>query len=243
MERTLGVDLASQAAHTGICVIAWESGGARVELVSRGADDATLSGMMAGAAKTGIDAPFGWPEPFVEAVAAHHRLEPWPAGDRAALVRRRTDLFVHERVRKMPMSVSTDRIAYCALRCAALLGDAPRDGSGLVVEAYPDAALRCWLPDAWATPVDSYKGAGAQDRRSLLLSKVVAELGPRFEISEPDQRRCVSSDDCLDALVCALVARAAQRRKTIAPATEDDRRLAKAEGWIHLPAGELGDLL
>ena len=47
-----------------------------------------------------------------------------------------------------------------------------RDGSGLVAEAYPDAALRMWLPDLWATGgQDSYKGnrESAHERRQSIL--------------------------------------------------------------------------
>jgi predicted nuclease with RNAse H fold len=214
-------------------------------------NDDVLARSIRDAAKTAIDAPFGWPERFVDALNAHRRLETWPADfaeTRDAFVRRRTDLLVRERAKKVPLSVSTDRIAYCAMRCAALLGQVgegvARDGSGLVVEAYPDAALRRWLPDVWAAPVDSYKGEGAEDRRALLLERVLTELGPRFELSAPDQQACVDSDHCLDALICALVARAAQCRKTIVPDTDEDRRLAQTEGWIHLPCdGSLNGLL
>jgi hypothetical protein len=53
----------------------------------------------------------------------------------------------------------------------------------------------------------------------------------------------VHSDDCLDALVCALVARAVDRRKTIPPPHELAEE-ATVEGWIHLPdTGSLSALL
>ena len=47
-----------------------------------------------------------------------------------------------------PLSVSSDRIAICAMRCAELLvelagdGQLERTGGGLVAEVYPAAALR-----------------------------------------------------------------------------------------------------
>jgi hypothetical protein len=227
-----------------------------VEVVARGKwqgaelNDEFLARSIGDVAKTAIDAPFGWPERFVDALQAHQRLETWPpdyADARDAFIRRRTDLFVRARAKKLPLSVSTDRIAYCAMRCAAVLGrlaeEVARDGSGVVVETYRDAALRCWLPNAWKAPVDSYKGEGARDRRTLLLSSVLAELGQRLELSEYDRQECIASDDCLDALVCALVARAAQSRRTVEPETDEDRRAAKTEGWIHLPCRSLSELL
>lgn len=162
---------------------------------------------------------------------------------------------MRDRAHKLPLSVSTDRIAYCAMRCAVILGDlaqhlepaqVARDGSGLVVEAYPDAALRCWLPAVWSkTREDTYKGAGgpAHARREQLVAALLAELGSAFAITPEQREACIASDDCLDALVCALLARAACRGHTIAADNSEKRRLARTEGWIHLPRAESLDRL
>src|SRR5215831_17281551 len=76
-----------------------------------------------------------------------------PAGDgagtgwRRELTMRRTDVFVRDKLRLVPLSVSADRIAHVALRCAVLLAklDASgrpvdRTGAGAVVEVYPAAS-------------------------------------------------------------------------------------------------------
>jgi hypothetical protein len=277
MQTTLGIDLASKPEHTALCVIAWEDGGAEVRALAHGRWDGTalhdklLSTAIQGLwgvdggwgdlgrpVKTAIDAPFGWPEPFVQALEAHQRSEPWPEtldNSRARFERRTTDLRVRDLCGKLPLSVSTDRIAYCAMRCAVILSDLTRcfepdllnrDGSGVVAKAYPDAALRSWLPSAWsATREDSYKGPGdtARRRRERIVTAMLGELGPPFVIG-PDQRQaCVDSDDCLDAMVCALLARVAERGDTVPPETSEERRLAPVEGWIHVPcAGSLGRL-
>lgn len=245
MSTTLGIDLASQPKNTAICTIEWADGAAEVKRLLHGRaqrealdNDALRAELEAGHAKVAIDAPLGWPEPFVRALAAHRELDRWPQAPKATLERRCTDLFVIEQTGKRPLSVSTDRIAYCAMRCAVLLSglDEPRDGSGLVVEAYPDAALRCWLaPSFEARPAPTYKGADAQDRREVLLTALLSVLGGAFSIAQTFQDACVASDDCLDALLCALVARAAERRRTVSPKTDEQRRLARIEGWIHLP--------
>jgi Protein of unknown function (DUF429) len=272
METTLGIDLASQPANTALCVVAWGPESASVRALARGVwDEALLTDELLadavrgahaldggwGAAgrpvKVGIDAPFGWPEPFADALAAHARMEPWPAGlgeGRARFERRATDVFVWERAKKLPLSVSTDRIAYPAMRCAAILGAlqgrlgaaaVARDGSGVVAEAYPDAALRRWLPDEWIARETSYKGAApaARARRERLVATLRAALGARLALSDSQHARCCESDDCLDALVCALVARAVQLGSTIPPGDPEQRRLALVEGWIHLPAASL----
>ena len=221
---TLGIDLASQARNTAACLIAWEER-PRVRVLECGWDDGRLLAAIARADKVGIDAPFGWPEPFVQALN-----EPrWPSGpgeSRERFERRTTDRWVWKQTGKLPMSVSTDRIAYCAMRCRVLIGDAPRDGSGAVAEAYPDASLREWLPEL--RPWTSYKRAATARREELLralLSVIALDL-------DGHEQACVDSDDCLDALVCALVARAAALGETFPP---EDVRLARVEGWIHVP--------
>ena len=247
MPTTLGIDLASQHTNTAVCTIEWSDAGARVTALQRGGDELKdeplRAAIRAGHVKVGIDAPFGWPADFVAAITAHERFEAWPSGD---MTYRLTDRVVHRDVGKLPLSVLTDKIAYCAMRCARLLDglDAPRDGSGLVVEAYPDAALRRWLPDSFLdTRTPSYKGEPGGERRTALVDAVFAALGSRFEIDDAERAKCIESDDSFDALLCALIARAAERDMTIPP-NDDQARLANLEGWIHLPApGSLSELI
>jgi predicted nuclease with RNAse H fold len=239
MTSTLGIDLASQARRTAICAIDWDRCAVRV--LARGhvegneLDDTFLSvAIRRGPTKTAIDAPFGWPAPFMDALAQLRRGEPWPGGldePRAPFERRETDRWVHRFTGKLPLSVTTDRIAYCAMRCAAIVSElGPRDGSGPVVEAYPAAALRLWLGDAGPP---SYKGASGHARREQHVAALLDELP--LDVSGEQRAAMVDSDDCLDAFVCALVARAAELGETIPPETPEHRQLALAEGWIHLP--------
>ena len=152
-------------------------------------DDETLLNLVRQADRVAIDAPFGWPEPFIRAVSAVPGYWPLSPGERRApLERRTTDFLVHELTGKTPLSVSTDRIAYCAMRCASLLGvlDAARDGSGPIVEAYPDAALRCWLPSLFVGAIQSYKGSSgpAYERRELILAALLSQLGDEFIMTD-----------------------------------------------------------
>ncbi|MHA7663718.1 DUF429 domain-containing protein [Mycolicibacterium sp. HS_4_1] len=245
--RTVGIDLASQPSNTAVCIIEWRPGSAEGTTLACGSldgrkfNDVALLALMQDADKVGIDAPFGWPMPFIEAIS--HPPGAWPLppdAARAMLERRTTDRLVYASTGKTPLSVTTDRIAYCAMRCAALLSalGSPRDGSGLAVEAYPDAALRTWLPELFTGVSQSYKSkvsAPAQDRREALLRGLLDGLGESFTISDIHRDQVARSDDRLDALVCALVARAAATNQTVLPGTEDHRELARIEGWIHLP--------
>ena len=64
------------------------------------------------------------------------------------------------------------------------------------------------------------------------------ERAPWLQLSSADQKACVDSDDCLDALVCALVARAAERGLTVPPPSKLEIEPA-SEGSIHLRQEEL----
>jgi Protein of unknown function (DUF429) len=243
---TAGVDLASQAAATAAAVIEWSGGRAVVVEVATGVDDDRITRLVAGTDKVGIDVPLGWPVAFVEAVGSHARDGSWPAAyvhaeDTSALRFRRTDLWLWGLLKSPPLSVSTDRIALPAMRAAALLARMPErlpiDGSGVVVEAYPAGALR-----RWGFPSRNYKRKDNAAVRRELLDRLLAETAGWLRIEGPDAERCCANDDALDAVVAALIARAAAIGlvEEIPPA---ERAAARREGWVAVPfADSLGRL-
>lgn len=266
---TMGVDLAAQPANTAVCVLRWGDGDPTVVTLTRGKDidstpldDKWISTRAAGLrdddfgakiTKVGIDAPFGWPVPFLDAMAAYRTGPNWPYPIEQAthgLRLRETDRAVYARSKRWPLSVTSDRIAIPAMRCAGLLTaiaghldpDAvKRDGSGLCCEVYPDPALREWVA---ATPAAlgraSYKKRENSETRKKLLDALLAEL----PLEDPDGRlaNVAGEDDYLDALLCALVARAAELGQTYLPEERDQADLTDVEGWIHLPSRPLADL-
>lgn len=239
---TVGIDLAAEPKKTGACEIEWAGGGATVRRLETGLEDRDLLGMIDGADKVGVDAPFGWPDEFVEAVTAHRDLEAWPGRDienqtdfRRRLAFRATDRAVVT-VRR-PLSVSTDRIGVTTMRCALLLdlaGERDRSGAGKLVEVYPAAALVRWL-----FPTDPYKAAKGLKNLGHLASEVRKRLPYlRFQ-SNGSEERFERNDDAFDAVIAALVARAVALGLTAGP-PEKLREQASREGWIHLPrAGSL----
>lgn len=245
MPRTAGIDLAAQPANTAGARIRWHGGGADVEDVAVGVDDAAMVQMLVRPDTiTGIDCPLGWPSGFVafvtdhqdDALAADIASEP---GWKRRLVNRATDLAVHERVGLVPLSVAADRIGHAALRCAAVLAqarvrgvDVARDGSGAIAEVYPAAALK-----TWGLPHRGYKGAAGEQQRGRLLAGL-REQAPWLELGEFGPLMLVS-DHALDAVVCALVARAVDVGATYPPTT----RAAAREGWIHVPHRPLSELV
>jgi len=267
---TMGIDLAAQARGTAVCLLAWpHAAPPELLMLGRGEsaegvafDDEWLAGTATGrrrehpgvVTKVGIDDPFGWPVPFLDALAAHRDGPVWPTtekGSTAIFRHRETDRATQARnpSGRWPLSVSSDRIAVPTMRCAAILAEiargrgghaVAREGSGLCCEVYPDPALRIWTEDSDASlGKTSYKRADNSGARVALLAAIQEEL----PIADPRGRLAMveREDDYLDALLCALVARAVELGLTHAP-TPAQKELARIEGWIHLPNAALGEL-
>jgi len=158
------------------------------------------------------------------------------------LTMRRTDVFVHEQLRLTPLSVSADRIAHVAFRCAVLLAkldaaDAPvdRSGSGPVAEVYPAASLH-----SWGLTYHSYKQKTSTDALGMLVEHLRHEA-PWLDGATHEQamRR---SHEFFDAVIAAMTARAAALGQTFPP-TEDHLATAIAEGWIVIPDQPISALL
>lgn len=204
----------------------------------------------------GIDAPFGWPADFIEAVTTWSKSGAWPEVDRDKLRFRATDRAVRRKAR-LPLSVSSDRIAMTAMRCAALLttyaerrfgagAQVERSGDDHVVEVYPAAALVLWSDEAAGLRLNpqGYKGTSpeAGPRRRVLVEAL--ELGAAWlDLAGDSRELCIGSDHAIDALLCSMVARAAEKGITARPGTKDETMLASVEGWIHLPTSPSLDSL
>jgi predicted nuclease with RNAse H fold len=247
--RTLGIDLAAQPANTSACTIEWGPGRPVVSDLGSGLDDEALLDAIARADKAGIDAPFGWPDDFVDAMVAHRDRAGWPGAAqdqdvyRFHLSFRVTDRRLIERGVRRPLSVSTDLIGVVAMRCAYLLDrlaargePVDRAGAGKVIEAYPAPAL-----SGWGLSAIGYKSKVGVARLPELLAQLDERLGG-LEMT-PQQREAAESDhNCFDALVASLVARAASLGLTQPPESPEERDRAASEGWIHVPTNPLSHL-
>lgn len=242
---TLGIDLASRPERTAACAIEWTHGRARVMDVACGQDDAALLERIAAADKTGLDVPFGWPDAFVDHVARFHAGGDWAATTTLAALRfRETDRVVAARTGRWPLSVSTDLIGVPAFRAAALLSRlhdqghvVDRSGTGRLVEVYPAAALRLW-----GLASTGYKRREGRPSLTTLLAELRRRTRGWLELDVAARRLCGASDDALDALVAALVARAAAIGLCEPPPPEHAARAAR-EGWVALPTADALDRL
>ncbi|MGW1026412.1 DUF429 domain-containing protein [Streptomyces sp. NPDC002577] len=234
--RTLGIDLAAGPRTTAAAVIVWEGASAVVEPPLLRCTDEDLLGLLTGlrpGERAGIDCPFGWPIPFVEAVSAHAAGRPWPgrgaesAAHRATLRLRRTDLLTHRALgagARPPLSVAFDRLGATTARWAHLADalaarglEVERTGKGGIVEVYPAAARLRW-------------GLGSPRSMEVLL-----RAAPQLQCEPHVQELYQRSEHAFDALIAALVARAAALGLTALPEGQD-LAAAEIEGWIHLPA-------
>ncbi|MCM2579289.1 DUF429 domain-containing protein [Streptomyces meridianus] len=241
--RTVGVDLAASAPNTAAAVVSWEGRTAVAAAPRVRCTDLELLGLLERLEpddRVGVDCPFGWPIPFVQAVSAHAAGAPWPgrgldSGEhRAGLRLRRTDLLTHRamgRGSRPPLSVSFDKLGATTARWAHLADElasrgrpVERTGEGPVVEVYPSAARRRW-------------GLGKERSLAELLA-----AAPGLSCSPKAREQYERSEHAFDALIAALVARAAALGLTPRPSA-DDRPTAEVEGWIHLPPeGSLPEL-
>lgn len=230
MMRTLGIDLSSQPKGTAACVIEWRDGVALVSEPHLRCDDDKLDDLIKSVDAVGIDAPFGWPIAFENAVG-NWTSKKWDTQLRGELQYRETDRFVRDKVEKWwPLSVSSDRIALPAMRAMALLTRhrvTDKSGDGKFYEVYPAGSLKCWGLES-----RGYKDAKNEtclSRRINILAQMKRQM-PWLRIPGG----YLESADALDALIASLTARAAKTAKTWTPEKNQVEK-GRREGWIHLP--------
>ena len=119
---------------------------------------------------------------------------------------------------------------------------------GRIVNAYlelaEERALRK-IPmtmEDWAKRLDAFLEFTEHDIHEGLVADMLAQC-PWLEIDSISRKILAEDDDVFDALICALVARAATLDLTVRPEHENVE-IARREGWIHLPVeGVLGWLV
>jgi predicted nuclease with RNAse H fold len=230
-------------------VVRWEGGEARVQTPCCPQSDEQLLDAVEAADVAGIDIPLGWPDAFVTVVAGYHAGRPWPDVTPASLCYRATDVHIERRLRELsrwrrPLSVASDRIAIPAMRAARLLtrlaerGFAvDRSGAGRLVEAYPAAAL-----EVWNLPSRRYKGTKGAAVRAAIFAELARRTERWLRLDALTRHSCCGSDHALDALLAALVARAATRGLCERPPAAHAATAAR-EGWIALPSPDALDRL
>jgi predicted nuclease with RNAse H fold len=244
--RTLGVDLAAAAKKTAVAVLEWGSGTARLVHLGLDVHDQEIVELFGGSSMTGIDCPVGWPDAFLPFLAGHLNFDGRPVLDhdgiegRRLLAYRDTDRFVTAHTGLIPLSVSADRLAHPAMRCAVIQariaaehGPQARDGSGRLAEVYPAASLKIW-----GLLARGYKGRGAPEAERLgVILEHLEAVAPWLDLAGHEDR-LAASDDLFDAVIASLTARAVAVGQTLRP-PESHAAAALTEVWIHVPSGRL----
>lgn len=237
---TWGLDLSTDPRKCAAVAIRWDAGRPHVLEVRKRLTPAMIVDLITSRdAQFAVDVPFGWPDAFIGFVTAHRDQAQRPPGDRDAwrketLARRATDDRLL-RYGALPLPAAFDRLGKTAVMWSAIefdLGEAgirlDRSGiTGRVCETYPSAALAAWrLPKA---------------KPSL---EFIRQAFPFLTIGNDCASELSTGEDARDALVCALVARAAALHLTVLPGDGVVVR-ARREGWIHVmeqdPRALLGD--
>lgn len=246
--RTIGINLSAAAKFTTLIAIEWKDGGAWVSEAIVDLEDDELIGYLSSGDYTGVYAPFGWPVAMVEAVSSYTNSDQWQRASRREFRHRKTEGFVHDVLQAevdqelWPQSVSCDRLALQARRMAQLREQLfsetgkrfDRAGGDHIIEVYPPGASLLW-------GMGNHLGNG-NSKLPEVDDKPGKEFIERAEAAAPwlqwkDGKRgiCLKNDHTSDALLAALVARAAELNLTIPP-ENGEADLAPREGWMHLPS-------
>ena len=238
---TIGVDLATSPAATGLCVLDVTAMRATIVRTSAERTITAIADLAAhwwdatgGAIRIGIDSPFGWPIAWADLLARARELGDVRAGESAQdgthaiaqpLRWRLTDVelsaWSHRALR--PMTPSMDRLAATTARCVDLLArlrDAgiPVTRTGVdsaAFEVYPTASLFAW---GLAGP------GGRREARSRFLAETLQR------IDAPGLAATHEHD--VDALIAALTVAGPMLPVQLPDA---DPRVLAIEGVMHVP--------
>jgi len=224
----------------------------------------TVLGVKGNQVRIGIDAPFGWPVAFIDAIQHYRDTESWACNDPCVypgeenttiqyrnLKYRRTDLDVWAKIDRRPLGVATELIGSVAMRAARLLARAKCeyglevDRSGQkrhFLEVYPAAAFKRWGIE---TSRKNEKGDTKSYKKDPEVRRqVLRDLSHHLNnwLHDPDEHS--KTDHQVDALASALVTlmaeldhrlNASERYELIETIPPAMERVAKKEGWIALP--------
>jgi len=240
----IGIDCATQPNKVGLALGSVSKGLLTLDNARKVSKNESVASLVSswikekGNAKTliAIDAPLGWPIMLGEELICHL------AGSSLStsahqMFRRRTDFFIKEKAGKQSLDVGADRIARTAHAALALIEEI-KEQVGISIPlawsrelAHPISAIEVYpavtLKSCSLLPATSYKKDDSKERE-----KIYDGLGNLMNLLKVDKLPLVEDDDVLDAVVCVLAGYHFINGESEGPRTEEDRALAKKEGWI-----------
>jgi hypothetical protein len=112
-----------------------------------------------------------------------------------------------------------------------------RSGSGKLIEAYPAAALR-----VWRLSCSGYKVRKGASARTELIRELRERTKPWLLAPQGFFEDANRDDNIFDSMIAALIGRASAVG-LVYEIPGRLRRLARTEGWIHLPVPDSLDKL
>jgi len=250
--RIIGIDCATVANRVGISIAQWDGEKTTIVDLFLGDPSKALASIVTGSLLKelehprilfALDAPLGWPVAFKEGLHNHIAGARFGDGKRAvdSYFRRRTDDYVHNKLKKRPLEVTANliaRTAYHTLEFLEALGpssllwsaDAVPPTPRSVIEVYPAATLISHGGD-----IEGYKKN--REKRAILSDLIADSISGVGGF----RTQMIDSDHLLDAAACTLAAHDFLKGEALAPSA-DDLDYAKREGWIWFkqPAGPSG---
>jgi len=237
----IGIDCATLASKTGLTLAEYVNGRLEVQECMIGNVRIPIAQQVAGwlkpasTALLALDSPLGWPALLGKTLFDHNA--GLPIHEKAnELFRRHTDEVVKEALGKPPLEVGADRIARTAIAALSLLADLgsligknialtwePGLDEGIrAIEVYPAGTLRAYQHIGFVPN----SGKVDHDKRGL-IAKMRKNGRLRFNGS-----KSVDNQHVLDSVLCAVAATDFVEKKVIFPRTDEERELARKEGWI-----------
>lgn len=239
----IGIDCATLASKTGLTFA--EYGNKRLEVRECMVADARIpiAQQVAGwlkpteTALLALDSPLGWPA-LLGTTLADHQAGISIHAKPNELFRRHTDEIVKMTLGKSPLEVGADRIARTAIAALSLLADLGillrknlslawevRFDEGIrAIEVYPAGTLRAYQRMGFVA--DS--GNADKDKRRL-----IAKMRKKGRVGfDKGNTKSIDNEHVLDSVICALAAIDFIEGHVIFPETDQERDLARKEGWI-----------
>lgn len=282
--RVIGIDAAVQLKNTGVTIADYDTSKNTLEICKVGTLDniqpdeqesestkSEVLGIIDAIKKASdkvvlaIDAPLGYPQLFAEGMKDHIAGEGLRKKGKLVdkneidnLFRRYTDKFIYDKLQKLPLEVTADRIGRTAFATLQRLAKIQAEGKFeswevkttdseikedvSVIEVYPAGTCQAIFNE---NILKEYKKGKSFDEKGQITDKGKTRSKILKKLLEPEEQNIYSKpinydkfethfldkDDVLDSFICVLAGIDFIKKRVYLPKKEDKEQVKK-EGWI-----------